>query len=393
MSPVILAACDEWKVTAPDFKAYDEFGAGVGVYKDVAVIGSPKNDEIADNAGAAYVYVKSGEEWNLKEKLTAFDAEADDFYGDAVATNGEYIFVGAWGDDGGMGSIFSGAVYVYVLESGDWKLKQKIPPSNTVYGGKFGQALAVCGNYLVVGAPYENYSNFSNAGAVYLFHNDGSGEWSLLNKFFAPDPDTFAQFGRSVDIDKSHITGGAPHKYNTAALCSGSAYIFSYCKNGSVVHEASAYGLDHNERFGWDVSVDNFTWAIGAFNRNFGVNQRGIVQVRSFFSGWNIQSVLTGPVNNPRTFGWSVEVKENRIYVGDYWGDGKENFSGLVFAYEYNNNTNTWDLRIKVMASDGNNGDKYAKSIATDGETLLMGAYWDSDLLTKSGSAYFYWIP
>ena len=50
-------------------------------------------------AGSAYLYVRNGDAWTEKQKLTASDADTFDFFGYSVAIDGDVVIIGAFGDD------------------------------------------------------------------------------------------------------------------------------------------------------------------------------------------------------------------------------------------------------------------------------------------------------
>ena len=73
------------------------FGISVAVSGDTAVVGAHRDDTPAgDDAGSAYVFVRSGGTWTQQAKLTASDAAAGDLFGFSVAVAGDTAVVGAY---------------------------------------------------------------------------------------------------------------------------------------------------------------------------------------------------------------------------------------------------------------------------------------------------------
>lgn len=97
-----------FKLTAPDAGSFDRFGSSVSLSGAQAFVGSHRNDSIADNAGAAYMF--DGETGQFQYKLTASDAADGDLFG-VVAVDGGRALVGATGDDDQGES--SGSAYVF----------------------------------------------------------------------------------------------------------------------------------------------------------------------------------------------------------------------------------------------------------------------------------------
>jgi len=100
------------KLVATDGETFDYFGSAVALASDVAVIGSP-NSRIGENPyqGAVYVFERSGNTWSQISKLTANDGVREDYFGYALAFDGEVILGGAFdaliGIHDGQGAAYS----------------------------------------------------------------------------------------------------------------------------------------------------------------------------------------------------------------------------------------------------------------------------------------------
>ena len=114
----------------------DTFGEPVAASGDTIVVGASSEDSNASgvngeqsnnnamNAGAAYVFVRSGTNWSQQAYLKASNSGADDFFGSAVAISGDTVVVGALaedsnatginGDQGNNSATNAGAAYVFV---------------------------------------------------------------------------------------------------------------------------------------------------------------------------------------------------------------------------------------------------------------------------------------
>ncbi len=97
-----------FKFVAPDGGSLDRFGNSVALSGSNALIGSQRDDALADNAGSAYMF--DGQTGSFEYKLTASDAASGDLFG-IVATDGLRAVVGATGDDDQGES--SGSAYVF----------------------------------------------------------------------------------------------------------------------------------------------------------------------------------------------------------------------------------------------------------------------------------------
>ena len=102
------------------------------------------------DAGAAYVFVRSGTTWSQQAYLKASNTGFFDFFGHSVAVSGDTVVVGAYGQ-----SVSEGAAYVFVRSGTTWTQQALLKASNAGSGDKFGYSVAVSGDTVVVGAPSE----------------------------------------------------------------------------------------------------------------------------------------------------------------------------------------------------------------------------------------------
>ncbi len=97
-------------LNASDPAPRDKFGAAVSIAGTTAVIGAPGKD---NSRGAVYAFEQSASGWSESAKLVAGDAQDIDAFGNAVSVHGQFVLVGAEGDDDlGAGA---GAAYIFGL--------------------------------------------------------------------------------------------------------------------------------------------------------------------------------------------------------------------------------------------------------------------------------------
>jgi hypothetical protein len=103
------------QLSGADTTASDELGYSVGVSGDRVLVGAPDQDQLGNNAGAAYLFGRdAGGAWEQLAKVVATDGQAGDLVGRAVALSGDRAILGAFGDDD-QGSN-SGAAYLVDVE-------------------------------------------------------------------------------------------------------------------------------------------------------------------------------------------------------------------------------------------------------------------------------------
>ena len=99
------------KIQASDVSADSQFGMSVSLSGDVLAVSADQEDTIGTDAGAAYIFERSGTTWTEVKRITASDGQANDYFGESISTDGTTTFVGAFAEDT-KGSN-AGAVYVY----------------------------------------------------------------------------------------------------------------------------------------------------------------------------------------------------------------------------------------------------------------------------------------
>ena len=99
------------KIQASSVGNTDYFGVSVSVSGDVLVVGANRDDDTVTDAGAFYIFERSGTTWTQSTKLQAPTPEGSGTFGRAIAIDGDYIVVGA--RDNPLTDTLSGASYVY----------------------------------------------------------------------------------------------------------------------------------------------------------------------------------------------------------------------------------------------------------------------------------------
>lgn len=174
---------EDAKLTASDAAEDDQFGNSVSISGDVAVVGAPGNDDAGFFSGSAYVYRFDGSTWVEEQKLSASDAADGDRFGSAVSISGDVVLVGAFfSDDAGIGA---GSAYIFRFDGNTWVEEQKLTASDAAEGDSFGISVSVSGNVAVIGAERDDDGG-SLAGSAYVYRFDGS-TWVEEQKLTASD--------------------------------------------------------------------------------------------------------------------------------------------------------------------------------------------------------------
>jgi hypothetical protein len=295
----------------------DQFGRSVAISGDTVVVGAWAEDNAATGvnsnvmnytvaqAGAAYVFVRSGTTWSQQAYLKASNTGANDEFGWSVAVSGDTAVVGAYGESSAVtgvngdqadnSAVGAGAAYVFVRSGTTWSQEAYLKASNTDGGDSFGWSVAVSGDTVTVGADLEdsaatgtngNQADNSalDSGAAYVFVRS-AGIWSQEAYLKASNTDAADNFGLSVAISGDTVVAGAAGEASAAtgvngdqadntAAYAGAAYVFArsgttwsqqaYLK-ASNTDAGDGFGSASNGYFsGSCVAVSGETVVVGA---------------------------------------------------------------------------------------------------------------------------------
>jgi hypothetical protein len=372
------------KPTASDPAVNDLFGVSVAISGDTVVAGAYFDDDNGNESGSAYIFTRSGSAWSQQAKLTASDAAAGDNFGSAVAISGDTAVVGVtFDDDSGLQA---GSAYVFIRRGNTWSQQGKLVASDAVAFDNFGNAVAISGNTVVVGA---YLADDDDPGSAYVFSRSGSN-WSQQAKLTGSNTKAFDHFGNSVAISGDTVVVGAALE-DDGGTEAGSAYVFTRRSSlWSQQARLTASDAGAFDNFGNSVAIHGDTVVIGAVFDDDGGNNSGSAYVFTRNGAiWNPQGKLTASDRaEGDNFGHSVAISGEMVVIGATSGDGSITDSGS--AYVFTRNGGTWSQQEELIPSDGELFDDFGNSVAISGETLVIGATFDDDGGSGSGSAYVF---
>ena len=354
-------------------------------------INGNENDDSAYNAGAVYVYSRSGGQWTRQAYVKASNTGAGDYFGSFVSlsADGNTMAVAAhWessaatgvnGNQGDDSLPQAGAVYVFTRSGATWTQQAYLKASNTGRAGssaeepgdgdQFGFSLALSrdGNTLAVGANSEDSNaagaksdqrddSFNSAGAVYVFARNGTtwAQQAYLKADASTNTGLGDQFGFSVALNANGNTlavgvydeSGSGRAVNAPIdrMRGGSGAVYVFVRSGAT-WTREAYLKTWNAEGGdsWGVSValsdDGNTLATGSLDED---------------------CVCTGVVNAPSDVGAT---------------DQKADLSTGAAAIFVRSGA-TWSQQAYIKASNSGQEDWFGVRLALsgDGGTLAVGA-------------------
>jgi FG-GAP repeat len=367
------------ELTASDATANDRFGWSVAIQGTTALVGAPSKNS---NAGAAYVFVRSGSTWTQMAELTASDGSANDGFGGSLALSGSTLIVGATGKNSN-----AGAVYVFTGSGSTWTQAAELAASGGAANDFFGLTLSMQRSKLLVGAP----GTESYAGAAYVFVGSGS-TWTQQAKLVAP-PAVFSneslgtpEFGAAVAISGSTALVGAQQKSIGEKFSpTGAAYVFVHSRSGwsQVGPPLTAAQPTEQEFFGFAVAIHGPTAVITAALGNSGAGA-AYVFVRSGTT-WSQQAELVASdASAGDGFGASVALSVTRAGSEAFIGAPGQS-SRIGAAYVFVQSGSAWSQLAELTPSGGAIKGELGGSLALSGSTALFGAPGQN---SRTGAAY-----
>ncbi len=234
------AAAQLYRLPPPDTTRGNWFGTDVAVSGDRILVGATGIRRCGPNSGAAYVYDRvPGGEWALAARLEASECAEDDFFGRAVALDGDVAAVTAYRPY--FSSFRSNAVHVFERDtSGSWREAVRIEAPGGAEEGTFASSLALDGSRLVVTSAGEPGGTGSK-GSAWVFERQPDGSWlrtARLEPRHSPGEGVFgtscALFGDVAVISASTYARRTP----------GTVHVFERGADGSWSEQRSLGGID-----------------------------------------------------------------------------------------------------------------------------------------------------
>ncbi len=309
-------------LAAADGRALDDFGNYIGISDNWVVVAARGADAGGlTDSGAVYVYQRDAIGWAQSAKIVAPDGQPGNLFGHGVAIDQDRIVVGAlYGDSPSVAD--TGAAYVFKHNGAGWVLEAKLLPADLTPLKGFGICVAIQGDMIAVGAPYDGNVG-SAGGATYIYQRFGTS-WVQVSKLLPSDNNdhTAANFGELVAMSGDRLICNAPRLSHTGRSQAGAAYIFR--RSGSAWIQEARLVSDSpqgGEWFSFDVAIDGDRAMVGGFRRSvLGQPVAGAAYVfRRFGTSWLMASHMDAP--SPYAFGYfgyGIGLSGTRAIVGGF---------------------------------------------------------------------------
>lgn len=375
---------------APGFN--EQFGFSVGLSGTRVVVGAPNDNTGATGAGVAYVYDLAGAAPTTPILILTNPAPAlNERFGWSVALSGTHVVVGMNPDNDVTGD--NCAVYVYDLASAT-----PASPILTLTDGSpafesFGEAVAISGTRVVVGSVYGWPGPSFGQGVAYVF--DLSSATPSIPSVTLTNPGSFggSRFGDAVAISGTRVVVGANGNDSSGAL-PGKAHVYDVAGATPSVPIAT---LTHpspvgSGNFGTAVAIDGARVVVGALNWTGSQTYVGIAYVYDLAGATPQNPVAT--LNNPfpaneDLFGAAVGVSGTRVVIAARGDDTRATDAGTSYVYDFASPTPTVPVSI-LDATRPATGEQFGTALAVSGSRVVVGMPREKGNLFEVGRAYIY---
>ncbi len=332
------------------------FGVSIALLGDQAFVGEPSSSKAP--GGVVHLYRRTAAGWrSAGSSLTVDGLEAGAAFGLSLAADGNTLLVGM---RNGTDSL-RGGVRVFTRGSnGSWTDAGALGDT-PVAGSLFGAAVALSGDWALVGAPNER-----PAGAVHVFHRSG-GSWMAAGTLPAADLATGDRFGSAISLSGDEVavsaTGHDAQK--------GMVYLFRRGADGSWTQEAAVAGrrVPANAQLGMALLLQGDQLWAGAPNAN-GFTGMVVGFTRgSPDAGWAEGATLTPFEAGPNRFGLSLAMVGKELWIGAPFSDGRE---GRIYRAAMTDDGALTGM-TKFASDSLTSGSGFGSNLVVKGATAMVG--------------------
>ncbi len=384
---VLIRNFTSQKVLASD--GFDNnFGYSVAISGDFAIVGSPYDDDKGTDSGSAYMYKRdfvTGVWEEQTPKLVASDGVGYDSFGYSVAISGDFAIVGSiFDDDKGLDS---GSAYMFKRNPMTEAWEQQTPKllaSDGVGDDRFGYSVAISGDFAIVGSILDDDKG-TDSGSAYIFkRNPVTGAWEEQTpKLVASDGVGNDRFGRAVAISGDFAIVGSPYE-DDKGTDSGSAYMFKRNPVTGLWEQqtpklVASDGVG-NDNFGYSVAISGDFAIVGSLlDDDKGTNSGSSYMFKRnpVTGAWEQQTpklVASDGVGNDY-FGRAVAISGDFAIVSSPYDDDKGTDSGSSYMFKRNPVTGVWEQQTpKLVASDGTQPDQFGASVDISEDFIIASS-------------------
>ncbi|MGI9592605.1 MAG: WD40 repeat domain-containing protein, partial [Myxococcota bacterium] len=297
-----------------------------------------------------------------------------DNFGGAVDLAGNLVLIGAPGDS--TAGFLSGQAHLFDASTGAL-LHTFTDPTGT--GDRFGLAVAVDGNQVLIGDPADG-TVFFQVGQAHVFD---ATTFVLIRTLVDPTPTTVDFFGSAVDLQDNQALVGAQND-STLINQGGQAYLFD-ATTGALIQTYDDPTPDDFANFGRAVAIDGNEVLIGA-----DFDGSGEAHLFNASTGALLETFSDPTPTMGDQFGIAVALLEgDRVLIGAALDDTEGSNVGQAHVFDSSDGS----LMQTIDHPSPTTIDTFSVAVAMDAERLVIGAENDDDAGTNVGRVYTFLEP
>lgn len=218
----------------------DFFGGAVAINGDHALVGASGANICGPNSGAAYIYVfdSATGHWSASTNLEPDACAEESSFGRSVALGDSVAVVSSFRESAVTAQ--SNAAYVYTLNpDSTWTRTARLTSPGGSEEGAFASSVSIHGNRLAISTTGD-VSTRAYGGAVYIYERSNAGSWLLQDRLAVPFKKSTGIFGGDAALAGNTLAVTA-QAYSESG--NGSLHIFEYDEE-RWTRSASFSGLD-----------------------------------------------------------------------------------------------------------------------------------------------------
>jgi len=176
---------------------------------------------MGQSTGYVHIYTEQEGQWTLQQAITSPNDMPGDFFGAAVSVYDNHLLIGASGEAGSQGELNTGAAYLYRRIGDHWNLERKFTPQTPSQSSNFGIDVQMSHDQLIIGQRHTEVINNANPGKVYVFDRQGL-DWQVSRVLTADSSPDHDDFGQAISLDHDRLVVGAPYSKRRQ----GMAYVY-----------------------------------------------------------------------------------------------------------------------------------------------------------------------
>ncbi|QXD16633.1 FG-GAP repeat protein [Rhodocaloribacter litoris] len=373
-----------FKLPPPDTTAGNFFGVAVALDGDRALVGASGAGSCGENAGAAYLYERdpARNEWRLQARLLPSDCKAGQFFGRAVALSGDRAVVAAFRPF--FSTALSNAVYVFEHNpvTGLWEETARLTSNRTEEEGAFAASVALDGDRLLVTAAGDPAGR-RYGGAAYLFEREPGGRWKQQARLTGDDDLRYGLFGTDGDLDGDRVVVAASTYF---ANRPGSIYLFERNPASGAWEKVARFG--HIDDFFISVDLSGDRVIVGESRDGPHGSGRATLFERNAEGRWQ-QTATLAPTQPYKQGGFGTEVAldgDRALVVGyDEQLSFEFNIDRVVYVFAYDPESRSWEQKRILDVGEV----AFGSAIDLDGPWALIGQASEQ----KPGQVYLARLP